>query len=529
MIRSYPAWCGRRQELVESDEAPLTNHADVVVVGGGTAGAIVAARLAEADGGEVLLLEAGPDYGLRTSGRWPSDLLDAASIPASHDWVYTARTGASRRPVMAERARVIGGCSSHNGCTALWGGPSDWDAIAARAGAGWDAASMAPVRDRVLAGLGVHLPPDDAITPYHAAWIAAATGAGYRRVVDLNDSEATGIGVNPVNIRDGMRWNTAFGWLDRVRHCPHLTIAADTLVDRLVAESDRIVAVEAIRDGARHRIGCHRVVLAAGAYATPAILQRSGIGDAALLGRFGIPVAADLPGVGANLRDHPSVLLRFAGTDRLVDALAEFAHASPFMPEEQTVLRARSSHAAAGVPFDIHLYPFGGQNATSADGFGFVVGVACMTPRSRGAARIASADPAASPEIDLGLLIDRNGHDRAVLAEGVEIATGLVDIEPLHNLIGDRISEPDIGQRIIRDGADAPLTGHYYHPVGTCRMGWGERMDVCDGDGRVHGFANAYVADASLFPAIPKANTCVPVAMVAEAIADRLIGRGMRS
>lgn len=501
------------------------DRADIIVVGGGTAGAIVAARLAEGNVGEVLLLEAGPDYGPRTSGRWPSDLLGAAAIPTSHDWAYTAHAGASKRPILAERARVIGGCSSHNGCTALWGGASDWKAIAAIAGPGWDPVSVAPVRDRVLRRLGIHVPGDDAITPYHTAWLQAACGAGHDRIADLNAREGTGIGVNPVNIRNGVRWNAAFAWLDTVRHLPHLTIAGDTLVDRLVVDGDRVIAVDAIRDGARHRIGCGRVVLAAGVYATPAILQRSGIGDPALLARLGIPVVANMPGVGANLQDHPSVLLRFAGTDRLVDALADFAAASPFTPEEQTVLRVKSSHAE-GVPFDIQLYPFGGcgPDATSAHGLGFVVGVACMTPRSRGTVWIASADPTASPVIDLGLLIDRDGHDRAMLAEGVDVANAIVDTEPLRHLIGERISPPDIGQRILRDGADVPFTGHYYHPVGTCRMGPGDGMDVCDADGRIHGLANGYVADASVFPVIPKANTCLPVAMAAEAISDRLIG-----
>lgn len=512
--------------MTHLDPAPYGSHADVVVAGGGTAGAILAARLAEADVGRILLLEAGPDYGPCASGRWPADLLDAAKIPESHEWGYAAIGGVSRRRVLAERARVIGGCSSHNGCTALWGGPSDWDAIAASGCTGWDAATMMPVRDRVLARFGVHVPGDGTVTPYHAAWIEAAGAAGHDRIPDLNASEAPGIGVNPVNIRDGTRWNAAFGWLDPVRHLPHLTVAGDTLVDRLVVEGDRIVAVEAIRGGARHRVTCDRVVLASGAYATPAILQRSGIGDAGLLTGLGIPVNLDLPGAGANLQDHPSVLLRFGGTDRLVDALAEFAAASPFVPEEQTVLRARSSRVAEGVPFDIHFYPFGGPDAVSPDGLGFVVGVACMTPRSRGSVRIVSTDPTVSPEIDLGLLIDRDGYDRSVLAEGVDIADAIVGTEPLRHLIGDRIVAPDIRERIIRDGADAPFTGHYYHPVGTCRMGTGGRMDVCDGDGRIHGLANAWIADASLFPVIPKANTCLPVAMVAEAIADRVIGRG---
>lgn len=509
----------------------MAGRADVIVIGGGTAGVIVAARLAEADAGEVLLLEAGPDYGPAASGRWPSDLLDASSIPASHDWAYTAAAGASRRPVRVERARVIGGCSSHNGCTALWGGPSDWNAIAGdgQAFPGWDAVAMAPVRDRVLARLGVHVPGDDAVTPYHAAWLNAAEAAGYDRVPDLNASERPGIGLNPVNIRAGLRMNTAFAWLDPVRDNSRLTVVGDTIVDRLVVSGDRVIAVEAIRDGVRQRIECDRVVVAAGAYGTPAILQRSGIGSATLIERLGIPVKADLPGVGANLQDHPSVLLRYAGSERLIDALAAFAAASPFTPEEQTVLRGRSSRAAGNVPFDIHLYPFGGPAATSLDGLGFVVGIACMTPRSRGAVEIVSADPLSSPDIDLGLLIDRDGHDRAVLAEGVEMAEAIVSTPPLQSLIGDRLSEPDVADRIREDGADAPLAGHYYHPVGTCRMGPGDRMDVCDGEGRILALANGYVADASVFPVIPKANTCLPVAMVAERISDHLIGQGVRS
>lgn len=501
----------------------LPRHAEVIVVGGGTAGAIVAARLAEAGTGEVLLLEAGPDYGVRTTGRWPADLLDASAIPTSHDWGYSAVTGDSQRPVAVERARVIGGCSAHNGCTALWGGPATWDGIAACGLPGWDAAAMDPIRDRVFERLGIRVPAHDAVTPYHAAWLDAALEAGYERIEDLNASDAAGIGVSPVNIRDGVRWNTAFAWLDPVRDHRRLTIVGDTLVDRLAVTGDRVVAVEAVRGGTRHRIGCERVVLAAGVCATPAILQRSGIGDATYLGRLGIAVTADVPGVGANLQDHPSVLLPFAGTDRLGQAVDEFAATAPFTPEEQTVLRARSSRAERE-PFDIHLYPFGGVDAMAPGGLGFVVGVACMMPRSRGTVRIVSADPAVPPRIDLRLLTDAEGHDRAVLAEGVAIARAIAGAEPLHGLIGEPRFEPDIGDRISTDGADAAMTGHYYHAVGTCRIGPGDVLDVCDNDGRLHALANGYVADASLFPVIPLANTCIPVAMAAEAIADRLTG-----
>jgi choline dehydrogenase len=495
----------------------LPDRADVVVVGGGTAGAVVAGRLAERDDRTVLLLEAGPDYGPLAAGRWPEPLLDARYLPVDdHDWAYVSGARHCEPNLRLDRARVIGGCSSHNGCAAVWGHRLDYDGWAALGHRGWAADDLAPHFEAVRGRLRIRLPSDDEIGPFHAAVLAAGAAAGLPRTDDLDDLDG-GIGtcLAPVNtVLDGgrvLRWNAAFGYLDPVRDLSCLQIVGQTLVDRVVVERGRVVGLDVVGPSGPRRVACGEVVLAGGAYGSPAVLLRSGIGPEAHLRQIGIDVIQPLP-VGENLHDHPAFAVEYLGTDGLIEALESFARERP-LREEGAILKARSSLCREA--FDLHIYPFGSPYWRRDGSWSFAVPVATMTPRSRGSLRLQSRDPAASPLIDHGYLTDPEDHDLAVLLDGVDLARKLARTAPLAELLRAEISPGP--ERLDREELRAWIRGHgahYYHPVGTCALG-----GVVDADGRVHGVAGLRVGDASVIPVVPRANTNVPCAVVGERIA----------
>ena len=305
----------------------LPRYADVVVVGGGTSGAIIAGRLAAQSDRTVLLLEAGPDYGPFADGRWPAPLLDARTIPwFDHDWEYTssARYGEPGMPL--QRARVLGGCSAHNGCAAIWGSRHDYDEWERDGNAGWGTAALLPYFHQSMQRLRVRTPRPEEATPWHRAVLDSAPAAGLPLVQDLNDlDEDVGIGLSPVNVADGVRWNTAFAYLDPVRARPNLSIRGGVLVDRVVVEHGTAVALDVSGADGPARVQAGQIVLSAGAFGSPAILLRSGIGDPAELQALGIVPLHPLPGVGRNLHDHPAIAVSFAGTPALIATMQAFA------------------------------------------------------------------------------------------------------------------------------------------------------------------------------------------------------------
>jgi choline dehydrogenase len=500
----------------------LPTYTDTMVIGGGTAGAAVAGILAERGDQSVLLLEAGPDYGPRDSGRWPSDLLDARALPiTSHDWGYDSGATWAHRTLAFERARVIGGCSAHNGCAEIWGSRLDYDDWVARGNPGWSTDALLPLFRAGAERLRVRRYADEEITPFQAACLQAAAAAGVPRVDDLNDlDQDVGIAASPVNVVDGVRWNAAFAYLDPVRGRGHLTIVDNAVVDRLVVAGARVESVVVVRDGAVSTVRVGRVVLCAGAYGSPAILLRSGIGNPAELRRVGVSPQLELPGVGRNLQDHPVGGLLFAGTAELERCMTEFGSAH-WLPEEQTIAKARSSRCRRG--FDLHLFPIGGPEPHGG-GWRWTIPFACMTPRSRGMLRLTSADPLAAPTIDHGYLSDPDGEDLAVLLDGLDLARAMAAQPPLAALLGDEMLP---GSAVgARADLAAMLTGycmHYSHPVGTCGMGPARERDaVVDARGKLHGLDNGFVADASIMPVVPRANTNMPALVVGLRIAQFL-------
>lgn len=257
------------------------NGTDLIIVGGGSAGAALAGLIARDQSVRVLLLEAGPDYGHQRAGQWPSDLLDAREIPQSHQWGYRGRNHATHTELSTyDRARVIGGCSAHNGCVGLYGHRRDYDAWAELGNPGWDWLSIEPAIKRAIGMLRVRIPDTAELTPFQSAFLEGAQSAGVPRVADLNDpDDAQGVAPSPTNIVEGTRWNSAFAYLDPVRDQSNLTVLGHATVEHLLIHSGRVSGVHASVDGAGQEFHAERVILAAGAYGSPTILLHSGIGD----------------------------------------------------------------------------------------------------------------------------------------------------------------------------------------------------------------------------------------------------------
>jgi choline dehydrogenase len=478
---------------------PPPQHASVLVVGGGTAGCVVAGRLAE-QGHDVVVLEAGPDHGPLEAGAWPEDLLDGRSLPTSHDWGYA--DGRLR----FDRARVIGGCSAHNGCAQNVGWAGDYDAL----GDGWDATTLAPLFARASETMRLRRWRSDEIQPFQRTFIDAATRLGVPERHDLDDLHAgVSVGCSPVNITvDGVRFNTAFAYLDPVRD--RVTVVGDALVDRIVLDGDRAVAVELLLAGVRERITADLIVLAAGVYGTPEVLMRSGVGPAAHLSEVGIKVRHDLPGVGSNLHDHVAVQLLYGGTAALAHDLAAFA-AGHVLCEEQALAKLRSP-VAGDAPYDLHVYPWVEPDKALEHGWKVVLPVGLLRPASRGAVRLRSADPHVRAHVDHAYLA--HADDIASVAFGLDWARSL-DLSPY---VGKALLEPDPDLDVstwMRATHE-----HYWHPAGTCRLGHADDPDaVVDRRGKVRGLEGLYVADASIFPDVPRATPALPTTVVGERIA----------
>lgn len=440
---------------------------DVAIAGGGTAGCTLAARLSEDPSRTVCLVEAGPDYGAFADGRWPADLLDARALAFSHSW-ETDRDDRSQL-----RARVIGGCSAHNACIVIRPPPEDYDAW----GPGWSYWEVVPYLDRADEMFAPRTFVEDELSPWHRAF---ADAAGADAIV------------HTANVRGTTRWNAGFAYLDAARRRENLTIVADALVDRVLVEGERAVGL--VTDAGEIR--ARTVVVTAGAYGSPAILLRSRLDPA-------------LP-VGLGLQDHVGVGLGFESTAELQTEAARFAAEYPVFMAQVTV-KARSTRCEPGLWDVFHVVALeegsDGRFETSAATF-------VMRARSRGSVRLASEDPRVPPVVDHGLLADP--VDAEVLAEGIAHVRALAATPGVSRL----------GGREVRPGRDVSPQEHahsaargFFHPTSTCAIG-----AVVDQECRVLGVEGLYVADASVMPEVPRVNTNLATAAVAERVAECLSG-----
>jgi len=435
-------------------------HYDVVVAGGGTAGCVLAGRLSEDPARTVCLVEAGPDYGPYDGGAWPADILDGRRLALdSHCWERSDEEDRSQL-----RARILGGCSSHNACVLLRAPDSDYDAW----GPGWTAKELRPYLDRAEQTFGTRVLEGNELSPFMKAFAEAA---------DI-DADADAI-VHPVNMTtEGVRWNAAFAWIDPARGRENLTIQAETLVDRVLLDGTRAIGV-ATSSGDIH---ADTVVVAASAYGSPAILLRSGI--------------AELP-VGEHLSDHVGTGMDWEPTDELRADWDRWNADHPLSSAGVTIRAA-----------DGDLFLFAGVDP------GYEIGAAvfAMKPRSLGRVSLTAADPRAPLAIDHGFLSDE--ADVEVLAEGFERLRELGRSDVLRRYA---VREARPGESVSAEAHVRATARGFFHPTGTCGIG-----RVVDERGRVYGYESFVVADASIFPTIPRVNTNLTTAAIAEKLAETI-------
>lgn len=499
---------------------------DTVVIGGGTAGCIVAARLSEDPARHVLLLEAGGDDrrpDVENPTAWP------LTLGSDIDWNYeTVRQRVTQRAYACHRGKVLGGSSSINLMTHIRGHRLDFDRWEALGAEGWNYEALLPYFKRSedvphgdprYRGRGGPLTPHPIADPHPLtiAHLEAAHAAGHAIVSDLNAAELMGASRQDVLMADGRRQSPATAYLRPAMHRPNLTVETGAIVQRLLFDGRRCSGVSYHREGKPRQALAGEVVMCAGAIDSPRLLMLSGIGAAADLQDLDIDVVMDLPGVGQNLQDH--VLLggiRYHADRPLSPPSGNMAESTIFLKTDSAQSRPELQIVQVQVDYHTPWQP-PAQNS-------FTFGVGHMRPQSRGSLRLSSKDHQAPPLIDFNYLAE--SHDMNQLIAGIEAVHRLTQTGAFAQWGG--YSSTDALMKLDRaplEEAIKDALGTYFHPAGSCRMGTDEAA-VVDRRLRVHGVDGLRVADASIMPEIVSSNTAAATVMIAEKAADLVRGCG---
>ena len=535
------------------NDVSLEGEFDYVIVGAGTAGCVLAARLSEDPSVRVALLEAGPpdDSALI---RIPAAVGALLRSPR-YNWNFrtTPQRELAGRVIPVPRGRVLGGTGSINGMVYTRGHPRDFDEWAHQGCAGWSYRDVLPYfmrsenneafGDSPFHGVGGPMNVTDIVphNPLVDRFVEGAASLGHSRCKDFNVGDQEGFGPRQATIRAGRRESTASAFLRPARERPNLRVVTGALVRRVLLKNRRAMGVEFERDGRRMKIAARcEVLMCAGSIGSPQLLLLSGIGDPAALQGLGIEPQVALPAVGRNLQDHLAITIAMRTGNAESYGLSWRALPRALWTAINYALRRRGPLASN--VFEAHGFVRTEPGLERPDvqiifipahrnpsgfpvpiGHGYGINIALLHPKSRGSVQLASADPRAPPLIDPGLLSDPS--DLGPLVRGFRIARAIL-ASPAFDKCAATELVPGSSMQSLRDIEHYVRTSAFtvFHPVGTCRMG-GDTDSVLDSELRVRGVAGLRVADASVFPTIVSGNTNAAVVMVAEKASDLVRGR----